>query len=143
MPKQFVKLFDGQSLFQLTVGRNHNICNRQYIVSNAEQYFLALDQLIENRDCSDTYTADQKEIRNTHIRIGIGIEISIKELVETIKAIVGYQGELFLNSDKPDGTMGKLTGPSKFHSLGWKHQVELEEEISKVCLVYIEKKSIE
>ena len=47
MPKQFVKLFDGQSLFQLTVERNHNICNRQYIVSNAEQYFLAVDQLNE------------------------------------------------------------------------------------------------
>ena len=47
MPKQFVKLFDGQSLFQLTVERNHHICDRQYIVSNAEQYFLAVDQLNE------------------------------------------------------------------------------------------------
>ena len=45
MPKQFIKLFDGKSLFQLTVDRNHNICNRQYVVSNAEQYFLAADQL--------------------------------------------------------------------------------------------------
>ena len=45
MPKQFVKLFDGQSLFQLTVERNHLLCDRQYIVSNAEQYFLAIDQL--------------------------------------------------------------------------------------------------
>jgi len=47
MPKQFVKLFNGQSLFQLTVERNHHICSRQYIVSNAEQYFLAVDQLNE------------------------------------------------------------------------------------------------
>jgi len=47
MPKQFVKLFSGQSLFQLTVERNHHICDRQYIVSNAEQYFLAVDQLNE------------------------------------------------------------------------------------------------
>jgi len=47
MPKQFVKLFDGKSLFQLTVERNHHICNRQYVVSNAEQYFLAVDQLNE------------------------------------------------------------------------------------------------
>jgi len=47
MPKQFVKLFNGQSLFQLTVERNHHLCNRQYIVSNAEQYFLAVDQLNE------------------------------------------------------------------------------------------------
>ena len=45
MPKQFVKLFDEQSLFQLTVKRNSKVCNSQYIVSNTEQYFLALDQL--------------------------------------------------------------------------------------------------
>ncbi|MBU1667548.1 mannose-1-phosphate guanylyltransferase/mannose-6-phosphate isomerase [bacterium] len=47
MPKQFVKLFDNKSLFQLTVARNAKVCNNQFIVSNAEQYFLALDQLEE------------------------------------------------------------------------------------------------
>lgn len=45
MPKQFVKLFDEQSLFQLTVKRNKSICRQQFIISNAEQYFLAVDQL--------------------------------------------------------------------------------------------------
>ena len=47
MPKQFVKLFDNKSLFQLTIERNHRLCDKQYIVSNTEQYFLALDQLEE------------------------------------------------------------------------------------------------
>ena len=47
MPKQFVKLFDNKSLFQLTVERNSKVCKSQYIVSNTEQYFLALDQLEE------------------------------------------------------------------------------------------------
>jgi len=47
MPKQFVKLFDNKSLFQLTVERNETICDQQFIVSNTEQYFLALDQLEE------------------------------------------------------------------------------------------------
>ena len=47
MPKQFVKLFNNKSLFQLTVERNESICDQQFIVSNAEQYFLALDQLEE------------------------------------------------------------------------------------------------
>ncbi|QKJ22289.1 bifunctional mannose-6-phosphate isomerase / mannose-1-phosphate guanylyltransferase [Poseidonibacter lekithochrous] len=47
MPKQFVKLFDNKSLFQLTVNRNSKLCNSQFIVSNSEQYFLALDQLEE------------------------------------------------------------------------------------------------
>ena len=53
MPKQFVKLFDDKSLFQLTVERNSKVCDSQFIVSNTEQYFLALDQLEElNRDNS-------------------------------------------------------------------------------------------
>ncbi|MCK9257820.1 MAG: sugar phosphate nucleotidyltransferase, partial [Sulfurospirillaceae bacterium] len=47
MPKQFVKLFDGKSLFQLTVERNSKLCNSLFIVSNSEQYFLALDQMEE------------------------------------------------------------------------------------------------
>ncbi|MBU3014234.1 mannose-1-phosphate guanylyltransferase/mannose-6-phosphate isomerase [Poseidonibacter lekithochrous] len=47
MPKQFVKLFDNKSLFQLTVGRNKDLCKEQYIISNTDQYFLALDQLEE------------------------------------------------------------------------------------------------
>ena len=47
MPKQFVKLFKDKSLFQLTVERNSNVCQNQFIVSNTEQYFLALDQLEE------------------------------------------------------------------------------------------------
>ena len=48
MPKQFVKLFDDKSLFQLTVERNSKMCDKNFIVSNAEQYFLAIDQLEEN-----------------------------------------------------------------------------------------------
>ena len=47
MPKQFVKLFEHKSLFQLTVERNSSLCSEQFIVSNTEQYFLALDQLGE------------------------------------------------------------------------------------------------
>ncbi|MGB3961103.1 MAG: sugar phosphate nucleotidyltransferase, partial [Sulfurimonas sp.] len=50
MPKQFVKLFDEKSLFQLTLERNSKVCDKNFIVSNAEQYFLALDQL-EELDC--------------------------------------------------------------------------------------------
>lgn len=69
------------------------------------------------------------EIRNTHINIGTGIDISIKDLAVTIKKTVGYDGELYFNTDKPDGTMVKLTDPSKLHSLGWKHKVELENGI--------------
>ncbi len=55
MPKQFVKLFDQKSLFQLTVERNATVCNEQFIVSNTEQYFLALDQLEELKKSNNRY----------------------------------------------------------------------------------------
>ncbi len=55
MPKQFVKLFDDKSLFQLTVERNSKVCDNQFIVSNVEQYFLALDQLEELEKSNNTY----------------------------------------------------------------------------------------
>jgi len=95
--------------------------------------------LLENRDFKDTYKNGQKEIRNTHINIGTGKDISIKELAQTIKSIVGYEGELYFDTSKPDGTMVKLTDPSKLHALGWKHQVELEEGIRRVYEWYLTK----
>jgi GDP-L-fucose synthase len=73
------------------------------------------------------------EIRNTHINIGSGVEISIHDLAYLIREIVGYNGELYFNSDKPDGTMRKLTDVSKLHALGWRHTVELKDGI---CTMY-------
>lgn len=77
------------------------------------------------------------EIRNTHINIGTGIDISIKDLAYLIKDIVGFGGELYFNTDKPDGTMIKLTNPSKLHSLGWKHKIELENGIKTMYEWYL------
>jgi len=94
--------------------------------------------LLENRDFKDTYDASTKETRNTHINIGTGKDISIKELAQTIKKIVGYEGELCFDNSKPDGTMVKLTDPSKLHALGWRHTVELEEGIKRVYKWYLE-----
>jgi GDP-L-fucose synthase len=73
-----------------------------------------------------------QEIRNTHINIGTGKDISIKELAQTIKKIVNYKGELYFNDTKHDGTMVKL------HALGWRHTVELEEGILRVYEWYME-----
>ncbi|SHG20116.1 GDP-L-fucose synthase [Dysgonomonas macrotermitis] len=73
---------------------------------------------------------NSKEVRNTHINIGTGKEISIKELAFLIKDKVGYSGELWFNTEKPDGTLRKLTDVSKLNSLGWKHQIEIEDGIS-------------
>ncbi len=93
--------------------------------------------LLERRDFKDTYKSEDKEIKNTHINIGTGIDISIKELALTIKKIVGYDGELYFNDTKPDGTMVKLTDPSKLHSLGWRHKIELEEGIQTMYNWYL------
>jgi len=93
--------------------------------------------LLENRDFKDTYSLDEKEIRNTHINIGTGVDISIQELALTIKKIVGYEGKLYFNETKPDGTMVKLTDVSKLHALGWRHKVELEVGIKRVYAWYL------
>ena len=88
--------------------------------------------IMENRDFINTYNNNQQEIRNTHINIGTGVDISIKELAQTIKEIVGYKGKLYFNDTKPDGTILKLTDPSKLNNLGWKHSVTLEDGIRTV-----------
>lgn len=64
-----------------------------------------------------------------HVNIGTGKEISIKELAETVKKVVGYEGEIYWNTDMPDGTPRKLTNVDKLHALGFMHKVELQEGI--------------
>lgn len=93
--------------------------------------------IMSNRAFSDTYSSEQKEIRNTHINIGTGIDISIKNLAELIKQKVSFKGDLIFNASKPDGTMKKLTDVSKLHDLGWKHHIQLEEGVSKIYSWYL------
>ena len=88
--------------------------------------------IMENRDFTDTFSVGEKEIRNTHINIGSGEDISIKALAELIKDIVGFKGELVYNTDKPDGTLRKLTDVSKLNALGWKHKMGLQQGIQRV-----------
>jgi GDP-L-fucose synthase len=72
-------------------------------------------------------TYDEPEIVN----IGTGEDVTIKELAETVKAIVGYEGEIQWDTDKPDGTPRKLLDVSKLHELGFKHTTSLEDGIKK------------
>lgn len=75
------------------------------------------------------YNATNDPKGGEHVNIGSGIEVSIRELAETIKEVVGYQGLLTFDLTKPDGTPRKLLDVSKLHKMGWKHQVELKEGI--------------
>ena len=93
--------------------------------------------VMEHVDFKDTYKQGDKDIRNCHINIGTGKEISIRELAELIVSTVGYQGQLTFDSTKPDGTMCKLTDPSKLHALGWHHKVEIEEGVQRMYNWYL------
>ena len=77
------------------------------------------------------------EVRNCHINIGTGKEISIGGAAQLIAQRVGYKGEIRFNADKPDGTMRKLTDVSKLNALGWRHQIEIQEGIDKMYSWYI------
>lgn len=77
------------------------------------------------------------EIRNTHINIGTGKDISIKDVALLAKKAAGYKGELVFNSDKPDGTLRKLTDVTKLHKLGWHHTIEIEEGIDRLYTWYV------
>lgn len=76
------------------------------------------------------------EVRNCHINIGTGKEISISQLAEIIKAEIKYRGEIKWDSSKPDGTMRKLCDVSRLHSLGWSHKVEINEGVSRLYQWY-------
>jgi len=93
--------------------------------------------LLENRDFKDTFNDNCNQIKNTHINIGTGIDISINELAEKIKIKIGYKGDFNFNTEKPDGTSRKLTDVTKLNKLGWKHKVNLEEGIEKMYSWYL------
>jgi len=67
-----------------------------------------------------------------HINVGVGHDLSIKELAELIAKIVGFEGDLQFDTTKPDGTPRKLMDVSKLHNLGWKHRIDLEEGLRRV-----------
>jgi GDP-L-fucose synthase len=87
--------------------------------------------LMEQRDFADTYPPGSQEIRNTHINIGTGEDISIAELAELVRRTVGFGGRLVFDETKPDGSLRKLTDSGKLHALGWRHQVALEDGVAR------------
>jgi GDP-L-fucose synthase len=95
--------------------------------------------IMENRDFKDTCSNNYHQIRNTHINIGTGEDISIAELAKKVKTIVGFKGDIVFNSNKPDGTLRKLTSISKIEALGWRHKIGLEEGIDRLYKWYITK----
>ncbi len=93
--------------------------------------------VLEHVDFVDAYAPGQKDIRNCHINVGTGKEISIRGVAELIVKTVGYTGELRFDATKPDGTMRKLTDVTKLHNLGWHHRIEIEEGVEKLYRWYL------
>ena len=95
--------------------------------------------IMERVDFRDLAADKGTEIRNCHINIGTGTELTIARLVELIAHSVGFRGEIVYDSSKPDGTLRKLTDPSRLHALGWHHTVEIEEGIDRLYRWYTKK----
>lgn len=93
--------------------------------------------VMENVDFEDLKPINSKEIRNTHINIGSGKEVTIRQLAELVQKVTGFRGEIRFDSSKPDGTMRKLLDVSKLEKLGWKSNIELEDGVRKVFEEYI------
>ncbi len=111
--------------------------------------FLYVDELaaacvflMENIDFKDLVNKSKNigtdEIRNTHINIGTGEDLTIRELSELIKDITGFTGTITWDSSKPDGTPQKLLDVSKLNRLGWKSRITLEDGLRKVYKHYVE-----
>ncbi|ANV97508.1 GDP-fucose synthetase [Helicobacter enhydrae] len=83
----------------------------------------------------------QKEIKNTHLNIGYGEDISIRDLATLVREIVGFEGEIAFDCSKPDGTMRKLLDTSKLNDLGWKPSIDLKEGIAQTYKHYLAQKA--
>lgn len=85
-----------------------------------------------NVDFKDTFKPDDKDIRNCHINVGTGLEVSIRDVADKVVREIGFKGQLQWDESKPDGTPRKLTDVAKLHSLGWCHKVDIDDGIHRL-----------
>ena len=106
-------------------------------------YGVAADGVVDRNHSTGRggYIPSLGEIRNCHINVGTGKELTIRELSQLVVKAVGFEGEVAFDASKPDGTMRKLIDVSKLHSLGWTHKVEIEDGVAKLFEWY--KQSLE
>jgi GDP-L-fucose synthase len=86
--------------------------------------------LLENGSYDEMAFEDESGTVQSHINVGSGREVTIKELAETVKDVVGFEGEIEWDTSKPDGTPRKLMDSSRLMAMGWKPQIELREGIA-------------
>lgn len=93
--------------------------------------------VMENIDFEDLKPVGSNEIRNTHINIGSGRELTIRQLAGLVQKVTGFKGEILFDASKPDGTMRKLLDVSKLEKLGWNCKIELEDGVKAVFDGYL------
>jgi GDP-L-fucose synthase len=74
----------------------------------------------------------------SHLNVGTGVDVTIRELAELIQKVVGFQGNIIWDSSKPDGTPRKLMDISRLHSLGWQPKITLEEGLHTTYQWFLE-----
>jgi GDP-L-fucose synthase len=99
-------------------------------MAQASLFVLELDEQI--------YKANTKPMLS-HINVGTGKDLTIREMVEIMKKVVGYKGKLVFDNTKPDGAARKLIDISRLSSLGWEYSVDLKEGLEKTYEWYLEK----
>jgi GDP-L-fucose synthase len=124
-------------------GSKHPVTIALWGSGNPYREFLYVDDMaaacvfvMEHVDFKDL-KPDKGPVLNTHINIGTGRDLTIKQLAEYIKGIVGFEGQLNWDSSKPDGTYRKLLDVSKINKLGWKEKISMEEGLKMVYGKYL------
>ena len=97
-------------------------------MAEASVHVMNLDKAI--------YSANTQPMQS-HINVGFGDDITIRELAETIRKVIGYSGQIEFDSSKPDGTMLKLMDSSRLNALGWRARVKLEDGLAKAYADYV------
>lgn len=126
-----------KTLKRLGIEQTHNhVTVELWGTGKPMREFLHVDDMadatvfvFENINFTDLYQKTDTEIRNTHLNIGTGKDITIAELANLIKSVVGFNGEIIWNTSKPDGTPRKLLDVSKLQNIGWKASIELPDGI--------------
>ena len=124
-----MKSLYGHGVYQ----KNNSVVVNVWGSGNPKREFLYVDDLadaclfvMKNLNFKDLVNTENDEIRNTHLNIGSGLDISIKSLAEKIKDTVGFRGLIKFDSLKPDGTLKKLLDVSKINRLGWTSKTDLQ-----------------
>lgn len=107
---------------------------------HADDMALACIYVMEKLNFTDL-ASDLKEVRNTHINLGTGSDITIKELVYTLKDIIGFGGEINFDTSKPDGTFRRPMSVEKINKLGWRHSIELKDGLKETVKWYLEREA--